>query len=130
MGLRHFLYIFMSESFMLILYGISNCDTVKKARAWLTEHGKSHEFHDFKKHGVPPAELARWAGLVGWESLLNRRGTTWRQLNSGVQRAVVDSASAQTLMLAQTSVIKRPVLDWGGGDVTVGFDADAWKKRM
>ena len=130
MGLSHFLYIFMSESFMLILYGISNCDTVKKARAWLTEHGKSHEFHDFKKHGVPPAELARWADAVGWESLLNRRGTTWRQLNSEAQRAVVDSASAQVLMLAQTSVIKRPVLDWGGGDVTVGFDADAWKKRM
>ena len=120
----------MSESSILTLYGISNCDTVKKARAWLTEHGKSHEFHDFKKHGVSPAELARWADVVGWESLLNRRGMTWRQLNSEAQRAVVDSASAQTLMLAQTSVIKRPVLDWGGDDVTVGFDADAWEKRV
>lgn len=115
---------------MITLYGISNCDTVKKARAWLTEHGKSHEFHDFKKHGVPPAELARWAEVIDWESLLNRRGTTWRQLNSGAQLAVCDSASAQALMLAQTSVIRRPVVDWGGGDVTVGFDPQVWEKRL
>ena len=114
---------------MVTLYGIPNCDTVKKARAWLTEHGKSHEFHDFKKHGVPPAELERWADVVGWESLLNRKGTTWRQLNSDAQLAVVDSASAQALMRAQPSVIKRPVLDWGSGDVTVGFDPQVWAKK-
>ena len=115
---------------MITLYGISNCDTVKKARIWLTEHGKSHEFHDFKKHGVPPIKLARWAEAVGWENLLNRRGTTWCQLNSEAQLAVRDSASAQALMLVQTSVIKRPVLDWGGGDVTVGFHTNAWKKYI
>ena len=115
---------------MITVYGIPNCDTVKKARTWLTEHGKSHEFHDFKKHGVPPAELTRWADTVGWESLLNRKGTTWRNLADEEQLAVVDSASAQALMLAQTSVIKRPVLDWGGGDVTVGFDTEAWGKRI
>ena len=111
---------------MVILYGIPNCDTVKKARAWLAERGASHQFHDFKKHGVPPAELARWADVVGWESLLNRKGTTWRQLNSDAQLAVVDSASAQALMRAQPSAIKRPVVDWGSGDFTVGFDPVAW----
>ena len=116
----------MSESSLITLYGISNCDTVKKARAWLTENGKNHAFHDFKKHGVSPAELARWADAVGWESLLNRKGTTWRKLAVEEQLAVVDSASAQALMLAQTSVIKRPVVDWGDGKFTVGFDPEVW----
>ena len=114
---------------MLTLYGLPNCDTVKKARDWLAERGKSHEFHDLKKHGVPPAELARWADVVGWESLLNRRGTTWRKLTAEAQGAVRDSASAQVLMQAQTSVIKRPVVDWGGGEVTVGFDPQIWETR-
>ena len=119
----------MAESSTITLYGIPNCDTVKKARAWLAERGKNHEFHDFKKHGVPPAELARWADVLGWESLLNRRGTTWRQLAPEEQAKVRDSASAQALMQAQTSVIKRPVLDWGGGDFTVGFDPQVWAKK-
>ena len=114
---------------MITLYGISNCDTVKKARTWLTEHGKSHAFHDFRKHGVPPVELARWADAVGWESLLNRKGTTWRKLAAEEQLAVHDRSSALALMQAQTSVIKRPVVDWGGGDVTVGFDPDTWNNR-
>jgi arsenate reductase (glutaredoxin) len=114
---------------MITLYGIPNCDTVKKARTWLADHGKNHEFHDFKKHGLPAAELARWAELVGWESLLNRKGTTWRKLPPADQAAANDSASAQALMQAQTSVIKRPVVDWGDGDVTVGFDLKTWEKR-
>lgn len=115
---------------MITLYGIANCDTVKKARAWLTERGVSHEFHDFKKHGVPPAELARWADVVGWESLLNRKGTTWRKLAAEDQLAVHDQGSALALMQAQTSVIKRPVVDWGNGDVTVGFDPQVWEDRL
>jgi len=115
---------------MITLYGIANCDTVKKARTWLTERGKSHEFHDFKRHGVPPAELARWADAVGWENLLNRRGTTWRQLTSEAQLAVDDSASAQALMLAHTSVIKRPVVDWGNSELTVGFSPQVWEKIL
>ena len=114
---------------MITLYGISNCDTVKKARAWLAAHGTSHGFHDFKKHGVPPAELARWADAVGWESLLNRRGTTWRQLAAEEQLAVRDRVSALALMQAQTSVIKRPVVNWGDGKFTVGFDPQAWEKK-
>ena len=115
---------------MITLYGIPHCDTVKKASAWLAEQGKSHEFHDFKKQGVPPAELARWAEAIGWDALLNRQGTTWRKLAADEQAAVTDSASAQALMRAQSSVIKRPVVDWGDGNVTVGFDLEAWRKRV
>lgn len=114
---------------MIILYGIANCDTVKKARAWLTSQGLPHEFHDFKKHGVPPDRLARWADAVGWDKLLNRKGTTWRKLDAATQAAVTDAATAQALMQAQPSVIKRPVVDWGA-DTTVGFDAAAWATRV
>ena len=113
---------------MIILYGIPNCDTVKKARAWLTEQGLTYQFHDFKKQGVPPVELARWSQSAGWEMLLNRKGTTWRKLDTTTQAAVVDVASAQLLMLANPSVIKRPVVDWGE-DITVGFDAAAWAQQ-
>ena len=114
---------------MTILYGIPNCDTVKKARAWLVEHGQDHRFHDFKKQGVPPEQLARWVRAAGWEKLLNRKGTTWRKLDAATQAAVVDAASAQALMLANPSVIKRPVVDWGQ-DITVGFDAADWAGRV
>ena len=115
---------------MITVYGIPNCDTVKKARAWLTEHGVAHQFHDFKKQGVPPSELATWLEHLGWETLLNRKGTTWRQLDAAEQAAVQDQASAQALMLAQSSVIKRPVVAWPHGQFTVGFDAPAWQARL
>ena len=113
---------------MTTLYGIPNCDTVKKARAWLTAQGVDYTFHDFKKQGVPQGRLAAWCNAVGWEKLLNRQGTTWRKLDADVQARVVDSASAQALMLANASVIKRPVVEWGGGSVTitVGFEAARW----
>jgi arsenate reductase (glutaredoxin) len=114
---------------MITVYGIPNCETVKKARAWLTEQGQPHAFHDFKKLGVPPDRLALWAQAAGWEKLLNRQGTTWRKLDATAQAAVTDSASAQALMRAQPSVIKRPVVDWGT-EVTVGFDAAAWVNRL
>jgi arsenate reductase (glutaredoxin) len=120
----------MPERPMITLYGIPNCDTVKKARAWLAGRGVAHEFHDFKKQGVPAAELARWAEALGWESLLNRKGTTWRKLPAVDQAAVTDSAGAQALMRAQASVIKRPVVDWGSGDMTVGFEPAVWEKRV
>ena len=108
------------------LYGIANCDSVKRARAWLAEHGVAHEFHDFKKAGVPAVALEAWVAALGWEPLLNRRGTTWRQLDATAQAAVVDAASARALMRAQPSVIKRPVVEWPGGSVSVGFDAPTW----
>ena len=113
---------------MNTLYGIPNCDTVKKARAWLTARGVDYTFHDFKKQGVPQDRLAVWCKAAGWDKLLNHQGTTWRKLDTDVQAGVVDSASAQALMLANASVIKRPVVEWGGGDaaVSVGFDAAQW----
>ena len=113
----------------ITLYGIPNCDTVKKARAWLHANGIDAQFVDFKKGGVPPLRLDAWLASAGWETLLNRKGTTWRKLDDGVREAVVDAASARKLMLDQPSVIKRPVVEWDGGDITVGFDAAAWTKR-
>ena len=110
----------------ITLYGIPNCDTVKKARAHLTARGLAHEFHDFKKAGVPADALARWVAAVGWEKLVNRQGTTWRKLDAATQAEVADAASAERLMQAQASVIKRPVVDWGDGRVTVGFDPKDW----
>ena len=114
---------------MIILYGIPNCDTVKKARAWLTGQGLAYNFHDFKKAGIPPERLAAWEDALGWQKLLNRQGTTWRKLDADVQSGVTDAASAQALMRAQPSVIKRPVVEWGH-DTTVGFDAEAWSARI
>jgi Spx/MgsR family transcriptional regulator len=112
------------------VYGIPNCDTVKKARTWLTEHGIAFEFHDFKKQGVPPAALDHWLQTLGWESVLNRKGTTWRKLDADTQAAVQDAASAKAVMLAHASVIKRPVVEWpsamGAAAVSVGFNADNW----
>ena len=114
---------------MITLYGIPNCDSVKKARAWLAEHGIDYAFHDFKKHGLPAQQLAFWSEAVGWDKLLNRKGTTWRKLDEAAQAAAVDAGSAQALMLANPSVIKRPVVDWGDA-VTVGFDDTAWRQRI
>jgi arsenate reductase len=107
----------------ITLYGIPNCDTVKKARAWLAEQGVDYAFHDFKKQGVPPERLDRWMASAGWEKLLNRKGTTWRKLEPDVQAGAADAAGARALMLAQASVIKRPVVEWGAKNVTVGFDS-------
>ena len=107
------------------LYGIPNCDTVKKARAWLAEHGAEVRFHDFKKAGVPAERLQAWLASAGWERLLNRQGTTWRKLDPAVQARTGDAASARALMLEQSSVIKRPVVEWPGS-TTVGFDSAAW----
>ena len=109
----------------IVLYGIPNCDTVKRARAWLAGQGHDAAFHDFKKAGVPPEALDRWIAALGWERLVNRQGTTWRKLDDATRAAVTDAASARALMLAQPSVIKRPVVDWGTA-LTVGFDAAAW----
>ena len=114
---------------MITLYGITNCDTVKKARAWLAENGIDYAFHDFKKHGIPAQQLAYWSEAVGWDKLLNRTGTTWRKLDEAAQAAAVDAGSALALMLANPSVIKRPVVDWGHA-VTIGFDDTAWLQRI
>jgi Spx/MgsR family transcriptional regulator len=112
-----------------ILYGIPSCDSVKRARAWLADRGADFVFHDFKKQGVPSARLDAWIAALGWEALVNRKGTTWRGLDEGLRAGVVDRASARALMLGQPSVIKRPVIEWPGGPITVGFDPDRWPLR-
>lgn len=114
---------------MITVYGIANCDSVKKARAWLAAHGQAHTFHDFKKQGVPPDALTRWAQASSWETLLNRRGTTWRALDADSQAGAADAAGALWLMQAHPSLIKRPVVDWGNA-ITVGFDAPDWARRV
>ncbi|MDO5652510.1 MAG: ArsC family reductase [Brachymonas sp.] len=114
----------------LTVYGIANCDTVKKARAWLQEQGVAYEWHDFKKQGVPEAALQEWIKHLGHEVLLNRKGTTWRKLDAATQAAVVDAATAAELMRAQPSVIKRPVVDWGQGRITAGFDPQHWQQLL
>ena len=114
---------------MTTLYGIPHCDTVRRARDWLATHGVAHQFHDFKKAGVPPDRLAAWVAAAGWERVLNRKGTTWRKLPEALQSAVVDAASAQALMREQPSAIKRPVVEWDDGRITVGFDAGDWATR-
>ena len=115
----------------LTLYGIPNCNTVKLARAWLTEHAEEDvHFHDFKKQGVPSDLLPGWMAQVGWETLLNRKGTTWRKLDEATRDAVVDAASATALMLAQPSVIKRPVVVWPDGRISVGFSAEQFAARQ
>nr|WP_314625271.1 ArsC family reductase [uncultured Noviherbaspirillum sp.] len=108
-----------------ILYGIPNCDTVRKARAWLTANDIAYRFHDFKKDGVSVELLAAWAAAASWEILVNRSGTTWRALAEERRAAIVDADSAIALMAESPSVIKRPVLV-ATGIVNVGFSADAY----
>ena len=112
-----------------VVYGIPNCDTVKKARAWLAERGVPYRFHDFKKQGVPPQHLARWQAAAGWDKVLNRQGTTWRKLPPEAQAAVTDAASAAALLQREPSAIKRPVVEWPGGAISVGFAPGDWAAR-
>jgi arsenate reductase len=113
---------------MIILSGIPNCDTVKKARLWLGEHDTEYRFRDFKKEPPTAAELAQWADAVGWETLLNKRGTTFRGLADG-DKAGIDRAKAIRLMEAQPSLIKRPVVTGGAGKVTVGFSEKSFAQH-
>jgi Spx/MgsR family transcriptional regulator len=113
----------------ITIYGIANCDTVKKSRAWFTAQGLDYTFHDFKKQGVPAPRMPSWMAAVGWEKLVNRQGTTWRKLDTSTQAAVQDEESASALMQAQPSVIKRPVVEWqshGEARISVGFVPDQW----
>jgi len=113
----------------ITVYGIPNCSTVKKARVWLDDHGLAYQFHDFKKAGVPESHVPSWITQASWEKLVNRQGTTWRKLDPATQSAVVDAKSATALMLANPSVIKRPVVEWADGSVTVGFDEAVWAQK-
>jgi arsenate reductase (glutaredoxin) len=111
------------------IYGIPNCDTVRKARAFLAERAIEHRFHDYKKQGVPATELVQWVERLGWERLLNRQGSTWRKLAPDTQAAVHDASTARALMQAQPSVIRRPVLAHGD-ELLVGFDLAAWARCL
>ena len=112
----------------VILYGIRNCDTVKKARAWLEARGVAYAFHDYKTAGIDEPRLRGWAAELGWERLLNRAGTTFRKLPDA-DRAKLDEDKAVALMLAQPSMIKRPVLDLGDRRL-VGFSEAAWAAAL
>ena len=111
-----------------IIYGIKNCDTMKKARAWLDKRGVEYAFHDYKIAGIERAQLEDWAKKVGWEALLNRAGTTFRKLPDGDKEGL-NERKALALMLAQPSMIKRPVLDLGG-KLLVGFKPDIYAKEV
>lgn len=110
------------------VYGIKNCNTVKTALDWLRKHEVSFEFHDYKSKGISEAKLKSWTKQVGWESLVNKRGTTWRQLDEATQAKVKNDTSAIALMQEKTSVIKRPLIEADGKVVALGFDEDAYKK--
>ena len=112
----------------ITIYGIKNCDTMKKARAWLDAHGVAYAFHDYKAAGIDRASLERWAGVAGWESLLNRAGTTFSKLPEGDKERLTEK-KAIALMLAQPSMIKRPVLD-AGGKLLVGFKPEQYDKAF
>ena len=113
----------------ITLYGIPNCDTVKKARTWLADNGHDFTFHDFKKQGLSRELVQGWLAELDWETLVNRKGTTWRNLADERKAQVIDKDSALELMLENPSVIKRPVLA-GQGPVSVGFSADAYAAKF
>jgi arsenate reductase (glutaredoxin) len=112
------------------MYGIPNCDTVKKARDWLTAQGLDYAFHDYKKEGVPLDLLPTWLKTAGRDTLINRKGPTWRKLDPAVQAGVVDDASAIAVMQANSSVIKRPVVVWPNGAITVGFKPEQFEEHL
>jgi len=108
------------------LFGIPNCDTIKKAKKWLKDNDIEFEFHDYKKQGVPEKELKSWIKQVGWEVLLNKRGTTWRKLDDSTKDSI-DEKSATLIMLENPSIIKRPVL-FSNNKILVGFKEDEYKE--
>lgn len=113
---------------MITMYGIPNCDTVKKARVWLDQNGVTFAFHDYKKAGIDRARLEAWVGELGWETVLNRAGTTFRAL-ADADKAGLDAARAVTLMLAQPSTIKRPMLDLGDRRIA-GFKPEIYQAAL
>ena len=113
---------------MIKIYGIPNCDTMKKARRWLEANGVEYDFHDYKKLGVPEKNLKNWVKQAGWETVLNKRGTTWRKLDDGFKDNI-DVAAAIQVMLNNPSIIKRPVLE-SGKLLLIGFNEDQYKQLI
>ena len=114
---------------MIHLYGIPNCDTVKKARIWLDAAGKAYTFHDYKKEGADPERIAGWIAAAGLDVVVNRKGTTFRALSDADKARAADAASAPALLAANPSVIKRPIAEHDGG-LLVGFKADDWAAAL
>ena len=111
------------------IYGIRNCDTMKKARGWLDKKGLAYAFHDYKTAGIDRARLERWAGKIGWATLLNRAGTTFRKLPEA-DKTGLTAQKALALMQRQPSMIKRPVLELGNGDLVVGFTPSEYETKL
>lgn len=112
----------------ITMYGIKNCDTIKRARAWMDEHHIAYRFHDYRVDGVDPAQLARWSDILGWDKLLNRAGTTFRKLPDS-EKEGLEPEKAIALMAANPASIKRPVLEYPGG-VLLGFDAGKYAQAL
>ena len=113
---------------MITIYGIPNCDTMKKARRWLDDNGVEYTFHDYKKLGVPEQRLTCWVERTGWEAVLNKRGTTWRKLDDSVKNRI-DEQAAIRIMLDNPSIIKRPVLE-AGEMLLIGFKPDDYRRLI
>ncbi len=113
---------------MYIVYGIPNCDTTKKTLNWLKDHKVAYTFHDYKKEGISEEKLASWCKQLGWESLLNKRGTTWRELDAATQSTITNEKAAIHLLAEQTSMIKRPVIEKADKIVALEFDEAAYQK--
>jgi len=114
----------------MIVYGIKNCNTVKSALDWLNRNDVEFQFHDYKKSGITEAKLKAWTNQVGWESLVNKRGTTWRQLDEKTQNKVVDDQSAIALMMEKTSLIKRPLIEKDGKVLLLGFNQEVYEQKL
>lgn len=114
---------------MIHLYGIPNCDTVKKARVWLDKQGKAYTFHDYKKEGADPAKLAAWIAAAGLDAVVNRKGTTFRALSDEDKTRAADSHTAVALLVQHPSIIKRPIVEHAGG-ILVGFKEDEWSAAL
>lgn len=120
----------MTTQAQIHVYGIAHCDTVKKARQWLTDQQLDFVFHDFKKEPPTAAQIQAWQQAVGWDKLLNRQGQTWRKLSPEQQALIQDAARAAAFLQEQPSAIKRPVVQWADGRTTIGFQAQAWASAL
>ena len=116
--------------FSMIVYGIKNCNTVKSALDWLKKKRVDFEFHDYKSKGITEAKLRSWSKQVGWGNLLNKRGTTWRQLGEPVQKKITNEKAAIELMLEKTSVIRRPLIEQNGKVILLGFDDEEFAAKL
>lgn len=115
---------------MKTVYAIPNCNTVKKALDWLQKNKIAYEFHDYKKKGITATVLTNWCKQVGWETLVNKKGATWRQLTPDVQASITTQKAAIALMMEKTSIIKRPLIEENGKILALGFDETEYKKAL